>query len=144
MVANGHSRRGRSTRKRRIPPGVLESQLKREDAIAVFGAANVAQHKRKLKRDKRNLQRMVPSQPWFDAAWYGEWTLVAPDVSDVVPAPFPPGGDLTGMQTCKGCGHMTPAIYLTTSGHCQDCKYGGMSPFQLHLLAQTLRGELLG
>jgi hypothetical protein len=51
--------------------------------------------------------------------------------------PYPPGGDLTLMVACAGCGTLTPPNCVGSSGHCDDCRLGKMSRGQLDLLPSS-------
>jgi hypothetical protein len=120
MVAHGHGRHKRRAKVRRTS-GELERFLTTPEAIRALGAAVVHQQRRKLKRDRANLERIVPSRPWFDAAWQAG-------------RPFPPGGDLTRMVCCRRCRRYTPPQCVGSSGHCDECRYEGMTPRQLAAL----------
>jgi hypothetical protein len=117
-------RRKSKPRKARLTQGQQERFLESPEGIRALDAEVRRQKRKALARDKKNLRRMVPSAPWFDAKW---------DHSQ----PFPPGGDVTLMRCCNVCGRYTPPNCISSSGACEDCKLGAMSPGQLALLQSS-------
>jgi hypothetical protein len=124
MVAR-FTRQGRSgggkPKKPRVTQGQLERLVTAADAAQHLKAHDRDEIKRRLKRERKNLRRDVPSQPWFDAKWEnGEQ--------------FPPGGDVTRMERCTCCERYTPPNCIGSSGACDDCRYAAMSKGQLEHL----------
>jgi hypothetical protein len=124
MVAEN---RGGKAKKPRLTQGQLERAIKAPDAAKHFKAHDREEIRRRLKRERRNLERDVPSKPWFEAKWHhGEQ--------------FPPGGDLTLMERCRHCDRYTPPNCLSARGVCVDCQYAGMSRMQLDALPSSNSG----
>ncbi len=128
MVKENKRKRGAS-KKSRQHPGDLESFLSTKEAIQALGAAMVSHRRRELAKRKKVIARRVPSSSWLDAVWYES-------------APFPPAWDhprvdplkeppATAMKVCRACHRDTPPQCIGSSGHCEDCKYGAMTPAQL-------------
>ena len=81
------------------------------------------------------------SEPWVDAQ-VRSFEDVDADGERIVyrffdPHAFPPGGPKTGMQRCRGCGRVTPPQNVGSSGHCDDCRYAGMSDSELARLPKS-------
>lgn len=108
----------------KLSAGKLEQFIKLNngrDAIIALGAERVAAERKRLKRDKRNLKRIVPhypDSPWFDAKWDDD-------------TPFPPGGDATTMRMCRDCGRYTPPNCISSRDVCIDCQHDYMTPTEL-------------
>lgn len=123
MVADDR-RRKPSKRARKLTKGEQESFLKRDDALKVVSADVRRQKLKQLERQKKNLRRVTPSEAWVDDAWERD-------------CEFPPGGISTLMRKCRGCERFTPPNCLSSSDHCEDCKLGKLSKFQLSLLQRS-------
>jgi hypothetical protein len=117
-------RRKSKPRKTRLTQGQQERFLESPEGIRALDAEVRRQKRKALARDKKNLRRMVPSAPWFDAKW---------DHNES----FPPGGDRSLMVCCNKCDRLTPPNCISSSGACEDCKLAAMSPGQLALLQSS-------
>ncbi len=100
--------------------GPLERWLKHDGCLNSIDAGVRHVELRDLKRKRKNLQRDVPSQAWFDARWeHG--------------VQFPPGGDETRMRLCrgnmdqKGCKRYVPTNCIGSLGICYDCYFCGLT-----------------
>src|SRR3954452_7753529 len=98
-----------------------------------------------LYRIRQHLRDAVaPSEPWVNVAseWYAR--AVADGLLPLPPALvrravhvvelhlrrngiLPPGGRLTAMRRCGGCGGECPPYYLA-AGVCEDCRCGADAP----------------
>lgn len=118
MIKVASGRKAAKKTKPKFTSAQLERAVLASDANKNFSAHDREEIKLRLKRARKNLERDVPSRPWFDAKWEDD-------------TPFPPGGDQTLMQCCSACGRYTPPNCIGSSGACDDCRFAGMSPEQI-------------
>jgi hypothetical protein len=131
MVREHSSRKARQ--RRTLTPADQEARISGPDAIKEHGADHVHSERRRLKRVRIGLMRIVCSEAWFDANWFGCQMIVG-DACKRVAAPYPPGGDESLMVCCKRCNRATPPQCVSSSGHCDDCRLCLMSPEQIERL----------
>lgn len=124
MVADPLRSRSRRKLRRKLSGSSLEKLLKDPKVLESWGAANVADEKRRVARARRNVERDTPSIVWFEDVWERK-------------EPFPPGGDVTLMRRCPRCDRYTPPNNFGSSGDCDDCRFGSMSPMQLEALPSS-------
>jgi hypothetical protein len=128
MVADPR-RKPKRARRPRITPGQQERFLNSDEAMKVIPPDVRRTRLKALERQRRALSRRTPSSTWRDDAWFHG-------------AEFPPAWDhprthelteppATAMICCRGCRRETPPNYISSSGHCEDCKLCAMSPGQL-------------
>ena len=82
---------------------------------------------------KRCLRQETCSEPWVEARVYRN-------------EPYPPPCDhpnratFRGMVRCRGCRRWIPPVCVVSSGHCDDCHLGAMSPWALARLPSSRTG----
>ena len=124
MVADPLRSRSRRKLRRSLSGAQLDQMLNDPAVLEAWGAAAVQDEKRHLKRRKRNVDRDVPSATWGDDVWHRK-------------AAFPPGGDTTLMARCRKCDRYSPPQNIGSSGACDDCRIGAMTPTQLENLPSS-------
>lgn len=80
---------------------------------------------------KRKLRSKACSEPWVEAQ-VRYIPAIDRDGNDFPVAEYRKGVyPVRGMIGCRGCERATPPQCIGSSGHCDDCRLGAMSPAQL-------------
>jgi hypothetical protein len=115
--------------------GEWEYFLGTKEAIEALGAAVVHHKRRELAKRKKVLARRVPSSTWLSAAW--DEGLQFPPAWDHPRTDELTEPPATAMKCCRGCHRETPPQCVGSSGHCEDCRLGQMSPMALSKLGAS-------
>lgn len=124
MVKEQGRRKKSKAPKAKLTQAMQRALVTGEDAAKRYPKHDREEIKLRLNREEKNLRRDVPSEPWFDAKWYGG-------------EQFPPGGDVTGMERCRCCDHYMPPNCMSARGVCLDCQYAGLSRMVLETLPSS-------